>query len=540
MNLILNASKRCRVLPWLSAFALLVHADAYPAQQTNPLKGFDRYIEQARGEFGNVGLAVAVVHDDRVVFAQGFGLRQSGQPARIGPDTLFQVGSTTKALACASLGVLVDDGKLRWDDPVVDYLPDFQLRDPWLTRQLTVRDTVTHRSGIVGAPYLVMSVMSADDVIRQLRYAKPDGAFRDSFQYSNPMYGVAGKVAGAVSGMSWNEFVRRRLLQPLQMNRSGTSPYEFWDPKFVTSPFQGSAPASRPSYTDARDADVAMPHVMDDRGQPHVVAWQSYDNAAAAGSIVSSAREMANWVIVNLNEGRFAGKQVLSKQTLQALHSVQNLRLEEPFPFQAASEGYAMGWNKVRYRDRSLLHHGGDLIGFNAYVALMPEERIGVVVLSNSQQTVGGDNQAFRKAIALRAVDQLLNGPSRHWDQEFLALAKQADATAKTKELKLQSSRLPNAPPSLPLDRYAGDYEDSIQHSGRVSVSIEAGQLSLTFPGAGAFSAVLEHWHGDVFRLRKKGPGKQSLTGHFMSFVIDPQGAVTSMSLFNETFERLP
>jgi CubicO group peptidase (beta-lactamase class C family) len=522
------------------AFASVVHADAPPARQASPLNGFDRYIEHARVEFGNVGVAVAVVQDDRVVFAQGFGVKQSGMPARIGPDTLFQVGSTTKAIACASLGVLVDDGKLRWDAPVTDYLPDFQLRDPWLTRHLTLRDTVTHRSGIVGAPYLVMSVMSEDEVIRQLRYATPDGEFRDSFQYSNPMYGVAGKVVATATGMTWNEFVRRRLLQPLQMNRSGTSPYEFWDPQFVAPTFQGSAPASRYSYTDARDADVAMPHVMDDQRQPHVVAWQSYDNAAAAGSIVSSARDMANWLILNLNEGRFAGQQVLSKETVQTLHSVQNPRLDEKFPFETSIEGYAMGWNKVRYRERSLLHHGGDLIGFNAYVALMPEERIGVVVLANSGQTVGGDNQAFRKAIALRAVDQLLNVPSRQWSQEFLALARQADATARTKEAQLQSSRLRNAPPSLPLDRYTGGYEDSRQHSGRVVVGIEAGQLVLSFPGAGAFSAILEHWHRDVFRLRKKGPGNQSLTGHFTSFVIDPHGAVASMSLFDETFERLP
>jgi len=527
------------MMPLIASAAVAAEAGR---PSTPELTRFSAYIERARAEFENVGMAVAVVKGDQVVFVQGFGLKQHGKPGRIDPDTLFQIGSTTKAFTGAALGALVDEGKLHWDDKVIDYLPGFRLQDPWLTRNLTVRDTVTHRSGIADSPYFVFALMNADQAMEQLRYIPAKFAFRDSYNYSNLMYGVAGQIAAAAAGTSWNQVVKSRLLQPLDMKRSGTSAYEFWDASQVTPTFLGSASADKVSYSDSRDPDVAMPHLLDEHGVPHVIAWQSYDNAAAAGTLVTSANDMAHWLIMNLNQGRFAGRQVLSADTVRELHAVQNLRTgpefyDPGFPFQGAVQGYTIGWHRVSYHDQPLLVHGGGIIGFPAYAALMPEQKLGVVVLANSSQKFAADGHALRKAITLRAFDALLKVPLREWSQEFLARSKPVVAAARAKEQEREASRLKNTAPSLPLGKYVGDYEDRALHSGRLLVQLDGGQLTLRFAGAGAFGGVLDHWQRDVFRLHSK---VLAASDFFASFRIDPNGNVTALDLFGAMFERVP
>ncbi|MBL8268641.1 serine hydrolase [Steroidobacter sp.] len=514
----------------LSAFA----AQASEPRSVAPVLRKD--IEQARAEWNNVGVAVAVVKGDTVILTQGFGLKQAGEPSPVDAATLFQIGSTSKAFTGAALGILVDDGKIGWDDRVIDHLPGFRLADPWLTQHLTIRDTVTHRSGIAETPYYVFGVMTPDEAVGQLRYVEPEARFRDSFRYSNLMYGVAGQLIAAASGMSWNDFVQRRLLQPLNMTRSGTSGSQFWDAQYVTATFQGTAKAPRRLWSDARDGNVAMPHVLDEKGQATVLAWQSYDNAAAAGSIVSNATDMANWLRLNLNEGRFGGRQIVSRETQRELHATQNLHVDPArdwFPLTGSVEGYAMGWFRSRYRDHLHVAHSGGIIGFPAYVALLPEQKIGVAVLSNSPNR-SGDTQAFNKVIAFGVLDRMLGSPSNHWSQQFLKRAKLAQSTARQKEDELQRARLPDAPPSLQLDQYVGDYEDRRHHSGPVSIRLQNGQLSLKFSGEGAFAGTLEPWHHDVFRLSARG----SPWG-FASFTLDPAGKASTLSAFGSTFERL-
>lgn len=500
------------------------------------LVGFDAYIERVRAAFENVGVAVAVLKGDAIAYARGFGAREYGKPGRVDPDTLFQIGSTTKAFTTAALGLLVEEGKIHWDDPVIDYLPRFQLEDPWLTRHLTIRDTVTHRSGIVETPFFIYAVMDADAAAGQLQYIASQDRFRDSYHYNNLMYGLAGKIVAAASGMSWGEFVQRRLMQPLQMSRSGTSPHEFWDARYVTATYRGSAAAAHWGSDDARDTNVAMPHVLDDAGAVKVLAWQSYDNAAAAGSIVSSARDMAKWIIPHLNQGRFGGRQVLREDTVRELHATQNLRARNPqFPFVDSTEGYALGWFKAHYHGRVHLSHGGGIAGFPAYVALMPDEQIGVVVLANSRRAQ--DGYSLHVAIALRAMDQLLNVPLRDWSRELSLRTRDAMLRSRAQEEELQRSRLRDAPPSLPLEEYAGEYEDLVLHSGRIRVWLESGELKLTFAGDGAFSGTLVHWHRDVFRLRPQTP--LSWQG-FAGFVLDETGKVVGLSAFDSTLRRVP
>ncbi|MBL8268538.1 serine hydrolase [Steroidobacter sp.] len=497
----------------------------------------DQYIEQARADWGNVGVSVAVVRGDKVIYAKGFGERQFGAPSKVDADTLFQVGSTTKAFTAAALGILVDEGKLRWDDPVVQYLPEFELYDPWLTRHLSIRDTLTHRSGINGSSHFVFAVMDSTAAMAQLKHAVPEAEFRDSYRYDNLMYGVAGKVIEKVSGMSWGEFVATRLLQPLKMKRSGASPYEFWDKRFVTPTFNGVPLSKNPQAVDARDSNVAMPHLRDGTQPISQWAWQSYDNAAAAGSIVSSASDMAHWVILHLNGGVFEGRRILQLQTLEELHATQNLRLNQAeFPFEKPLQGYAMGWVRARYQQVRYLSHNGGVNGFPAHVAMLPDHGVGVVVLSNGPESGIVDTFGFHKAISFWVFDRLLKAPQVNWSREFLSQNRQQQNQEASFDARLQQSRLKNLPASLPLERYVGDYENPSFAAGPIHVGMSAGGLVLSFSGEGAFAGSLEHWHGDVFRLHPELPGRWK---EFPTFVLDPQGEVAELELFGDRYPRV-
>jgi len=500
------------------------------------LTGLDQYIEQVRAEWENIGVAVTVVQGSEALNVKGFGVREFGQTARIDGHTRFQIGSTTKAFAAAALGMLVDEAKIGWDDPVINYLPGFQLQDPALTRRLTIRDAVAHRSGISHNVYPFLGIMDLDEAVRQLRYVAAQGAFRDSFVYSNLMYAVTAQIVEAASGCTWHEFVKCRFLQPLEMTRSGTSPLEFWDRKFVTPTYLGSAPAGQAGIDDAGDPNVAMPHGRDACGSVAVLPWQNYDNAAPAGSLVSSAADMATWMIANLNAGRFEGRQLLSKETLQELHAAQNQHVgAPPFPFEGSPMSYAMGWWRTQYRGFTCLVHSGGMIGSPAFVALLPDLKVGVTVLANSSHP---DDTLFHKSIVFRAFDCLLGAPPHDWGKEFLDRARKTQHQAQEEEERLQGSRQRNSAPSRSVEQYAGLYDDATGASGHVRLQAKNGQLTLSFAGEGTYCASLEHWQHDVFRLRSSRTIDEVLGPQFVDFKLAASGEIKSMSAFGATFRH--
>lgn len=514
------------------------------------LVGADDYIARALVDWQAAGVAVAVVQGTELIYAKGFGVREVGKGAPVNPDSLFQVGSTTKAFTAAAVGILVEEGKLHWDDPVTEHLPWFRVQDPWLTEQLTIRDALTHRSGITGGWYFALAVTDAQRAVRDLRHARSEGAFRDCYLYSNPMYAVAGKVIEAASASTWSEFVRERLLKPLGMSRSATSPYEFWDARHIAAAFFGSAPADGYGIEQVRDRNVAMPHAWNSDGQVVVMPWQSYDSAAAAGSLVSSVAEMANWLVMHLNEGSFSGRAILKPDTVRELHALQNARVaaqppfdSDQFPLSAGSCHYAMGWFRALYSGHIHLSHGGGMLGFPAYAAFMPERKIGVVVLANGPQPVR-DELALNKAIGFWLLDRLLGASGQDWSGAFLSRARSVRAAAQREEEVLRRSRIKDSRPSAPLAAYAGVYEDRIGNSGPVCVALEKGCLRLKFPGEGAFCASLEPWHADLFRLHASAEvdgvfdwgGPES---RFVAFTLDPWGKVRLMRAFGARLTRI-
>lgn len=259
-----------------------------PARQ-DPLEGLDQYITEAMRSWEVPGLAIAIVKDDRVLLAKGYGVRKLGDPAPVNEHTLFAIGSASKAFTAASIAMLVDEGKLKWDDPVTNYLPGFQLFDPYATRELTVRDLLCHRSGLERADLLWYgSAFGREEILRRIRYLKPSWSFRSRFGYQNIMFLAAGQIIPAITGKSWDDFVKERLFAPLGMSSSNTSVRDL-----------------------ARSDNSATPHAKIE-GKVEPIAWRNIDNVAPAGSINSSAADMAQWIRLNLNWGKFNDKQLIS------------------------------------------------------------------------------------------------------------------------------------------------------------------------------------------------------------------------------------
>jgi CubicO group peptidase (beta-lactamase class C family) len=503
----------------------------------NTVSELDQYIEQVRIQFQNVGAAIAVVQGGDILYARGFGARTFGEVARVNSHTLFQIGSTTKAFSATALAMLVEEGKVRWDIPVIDVIPEFRLSDPERTEQVTIRDLVSHRTGMADDPFPFLGIMGGDNVIGKVQYLKPKSPFRDSFEYSNLIFGLMGPVIERVSGMTWQAFIACRILGPLKMKRSGTSPYEFWDDRYVASTFLGYAPGGLPDPADADKANLAMPHVVSSDGSVQMLAWQSYDFAAASGALVSSAAEMANWLLLNLNDGNFDGRRLLGAQSLRELHATQNAHAgAQEFPLDAGSQSYAMGWRRSHYHGEIHLAHGGGMLGFPSYAALLPNRRLGVVVLSNGSQPV----REFQRCIAFGILDRFLSAPSVDWSREFLDQAAESYRNEMAYEDALRRSLPSNPPSSLSIDRYAGVYESPAQRSARIDVSVTEGRLTFGLMGSGAYSAVLEHWQGDVFRVRSKAGVDEVLGPTFVTFCVDHPGGVIALSVFDHTFQRLP
>ena len=348
-----------------------------PGPTRDALTGLATHIAESMPDWDIPGLAVAVVHEGEVVFARGFGVKEVGRDDPVDARTLFQVGSVSKSFAAAAIGALVDEGLAGWDDQIIQHLPWFRVKDPWITREITLRDLLSHQSGMPGAAYPVLAVVDARETAEGLRLLDNQAPLRQGYRYSNQAYGVAGLVVEAAAGMSWGAWVRERLLGPLEMRDSRTSPYDVWDSVHVAPTFLGSAPAGIPGIDDAPGRNVAMPHGMDRRGDRRVLSWQSYDNMQAAGSVVSNVVDMANWVRMQLDHGRFDGVAVLDSATVSEMHAPQ-VRTPSTFVFaDPGTGGYGLGWGRASFLGHTYISHGGGIFGFPAYVGMLPEANAG-------------------------------------------------------------------------------------------------------------------------------------------------------------------
>lgn len=486
--------------------ASLCAATALLAQPPQ-INGFDTFVAKAVQDWRAPGLAVAVVKDGEVVFSKGYGVREIGKPDRVDADTLFAVGSTTKAMTAALAGMLVDEGKLAWDDPVVKHLPWFQLSDPYLTREITVRDLLTHRAGLGGADYLWYGhTMTPLEILERVRLIEPAYSLRSSFIYQNVMYAAAGAVVEAAGSEPWDQMIRRRIFEPLGMTRT-----------------VATTPALR------RQTNVAAPHDIID-GQVRVIETVSVEGVAPAGSVWSSVNDMARWTAMLLNGGTAGDRVLLKPETVEELFRPQTMVTREQFyPTVRLTKPkwmtYGLGWFQQDYRGHAVDYHTGSIDGLVAIHGLLRDRRVGVLVLSNR------DHVELRHAIMFNVFDRFIGGADRDWSAELQVLygdlQKQADAERK----KAEERRVAGTSPTLPLARYAGTYADALH--GDFVVTLDGGRLRARY--GSAYDGVLDHWNYDTFRARWNAAWRGTA---LVTFILDAAGQPARLEAMGASFKR--
>ena len=491
------------LLPALASFAT---APALKAQQSAaPPPDFDAYVSKVLATFQVPGVAVAIVKDGKVVLAKGFGIKRLGDPAPVDAFTRFGIASNTKAFTATALAMLVERGKVEWDAPVTRYLPDFAMYDPFVTREITVRDLLVHRSGLgLGAGDLLWwpaSTYTRKEIMQRLRFIKPATSFRSAYAYDNVLYLVAGEIIEKVSGKTWEEFVESEILAPVGMTHSTVR------------------------HADAGRADnVATTHAEVD-GKVVIVPPMMSDNTNPAGGINSGASDIARWMITQLDSGRTPdGTRLFSPRSARELWTgVTPTPLGVPTgdfaPLRSSFSLYALGFGVRDYRGYKLLNHTGGLPGYVSEILMIPDQRLGVAVLTNQESS-----PAFR-SITLAVLDHYLGALPHDW---LGAYKKQADraAASLTAATTQATARDTTVRPTLPLTQYAATYTDAWY--GDVIVAAEGGRLTMRFSHTPELVGTLEHQKGDAFIARWKDRSLRA--DAFVTFVI-AKGAVTELKM---------
>lgn len=482
-----------------AAIALIAPASG-AAQQREPYAGFDAYVETARKTWKVPGVAISIVRNDSVIYAKGFGVKDITKRDPVTPRTVFAIGSSSKAFTAAGIALLVDEKKVAWDDPAEKYLSGFHLYDPYASRELSIRDLLSHRSGLARGDMLWYGTeFDREEIMRRTRFLAPSWSFRSQFGYQNLMYLAAGELTARVAKTTWDDFIARRIFQPLGMTESNTS-------------IKGLASMR----------DVATPHA-DIEDTVRVIPWRNIDNIAPAGSINSHVTDMAQWVRLQLAKGKYGGRQVISEkqvEEMQTPHTVVPLNGAWKRINPAAHLlTYGLGWFLSDYQGRLVVQHGGNIDGMSALVAMLPEERLGVVVLTN----VGGSGLPY--VVMHKLWDLHLKTPKpRDWNVEMRRVTDSLLARAREAEKKRETERVANTKPSLPIEQYAGVYADSMY--GEIRVRADSGKLKID--RGPAFQGELEHWHFDTFRARWAA---RSLGTSFVTFRLNAQGKVDDLQM---------
>lgn len=484
----------------ISAIVLCFLAPGLAASPLPP--NLDAYVHEVMAAFEVPGLALAVVADGQVVLAKGYGVKRLGETAEVDAHTRFGIASNTKVFTAVALGILVEEGKLEWDAPVVRYLPAFQLWDPWVTREITVRDLLVHRSGLgLGAGDLLWwppSTYSRDEVMRRLRYLPPATSFRSAYAYDNVLYIVAGQLVEAVSGATWERFVTERILNVVGMGDSNVL------------------------HSEAMAGDnVAAPHARVEGTVRPVTPFAS-DTTNPAGGINSSATDMARWLSVLLAEGTLAGeKRLFSAATWRELGSlvvpIPVREVEPPLELtQPQFLGYGLGLGVRDYRGHKTLTHGGALPGYVSRVTMVPGKKFGLAVLTNQES---GDAYL---AISYFLVDHALGFPPTDWLAAFREAASKVSSERVEAEAEAVAARPAQPQPSLPLTAYAGTYSDAWY--GDVTIALEGEKLVIRFGATPSLVGDLEPWQHDTFIARWRD--RELRADAFVSFALDPEGKV--------------
>jgi CubicO group peptidase (beta-lactamase class C family) len=473
---------------------------------TKQLKEFDAYVEKGRAQWQMPGMAVAVVKDGKVIFKKGYGVRQLGTKNMVDTQTIFGCGSTTKAMTAVCMAILVDEGKVSWDDAVIKHLPEFQLYDPAVTRELKIRDLFIHNSGVGNADFLwsVMNI-SSEEILRKMQQVEPSYSMRSSFIYQNIFYLAAGKVIEKIAGQKWEDFIQARIFQPLGMKRTFSTLKSIQDPN-----------QSKPHYLV--------------NGSIKVIEPTSADQVGPAGSVYSCVDDISKWAICMLDSSKYEGGRLLKSNTWTELFRPQVIvPASEFYPTMKLTKPnwttYGLGWFQHDYKGKKINYHTGSLAGEIAIHGQLPDAKLGIYVFGNY------DHAELRHALVYKVFDLFALGGNRDWSTEFLMLYTGIKQQGEKAEKDFEAKRVANTNPSKPLADYVGKYSDPLY--GEVEITLADKKLLVNVNNF--VKATLSHWHYDTFRgdYEKDWYGKA-----IASFSLDAAGKIEKLNFEGMEFVR--
>ena len=469
-----------------------------------PIKKLDQQFSQAQKDWGVPGLAIAIVKDDKVIFSKGYGVREMNKATPVDEHTLFAIASNSKAFTAATLAILVDQGKLKWDDKVVDRLPYFRLQDEYAAREMTIRDLLSHRGGLgtfSGDLIWYGTEYNAEEVVKHARYIPTASSFRSHYDYSNVMFITAGEVVHQITGMPWTDYVKANIIDRLDMTDTVLSVKDL-----------------------KNKTNVATPHRLRD-GKTLTIPWYRWDNASAAGGILSSVSDMSKWLRLQLNHGKNGEQTIFSEASSYAMWSPHTIipisakrAKDNPTTHFAA---YGLGWSLKDYQGKKLVEHSGGYDGMFSRVVMIPEENLGIVVLTNS--TTG-----IESALANTIVDAALGVDGKDWIADNLKSFKSSQERKTQAKAKWVGERVPNTKPSLAEADYAGTYGGAMY--GNATVTQEDGKLVLRLLPNKDLVADLSHWHHDTYVLKWRQDMSWFDEGT-VNFILDASGKVSEMKI---------
>lgn len=467
------------------------------ARAADPLDGLDAYVAKAMAEWQTPGLSIAVVEDGKVVLAKGYGVKKQGSDDAVDADTVFAAGSISKTFAAAAVAALIARDRMRWDDRAIDHLPDFRLRDPYVTREIRLRDLLSHRSGLTRGEMLwYYSTFDRKEILRRLRFLKQETGLRSRFGYQNLMFVAAGEAVAAVSGKSWDDFIAETFLAPLGMSSTSTSVTAIGD-------------------------NAATPHARVN-GEYQPIEWLNVDNIAAAGGVNSTANDLAQWMRFHLADGVADGTPLLRAADVAEMRAPQTI-----IPVTAARRAavpetlfrsYGLGWYLEDYRGVRLAYHGGRIDGMSSKLTLVPERKLGIAVLTNRGRS------SLPDALTYRLLDAYLDAPERDWSADLLKLAEDHFERRDTRRKELLAQRVIGTRPSLPLEKYVGAYDNEIY--GALDIALDGDTLSLRRNAAAVAS--LSHFNYDTFLATFSTP---ALRDRLVTFDLDKHGRPAALAL---------
>lgn len=443
-------------------------------QTTAQLEHLDNYYQKSLEEWHVPGMAIAIVKDDKIIFSKGYGYANLQQKTKVDGNTLFAIASNSKAFTVSSLAQLVDQGKIKWTDKVIDYLPYFKLYNDYTTNNTTIEDLLCHRNGLKtfsGDLLWYGTTLSQKEIIQKQGGLKPTTAFRTQYGYSNIQFIAAGKIIEKVTDTSWVDYVSTHFLKPLKMNRTLTSTNQLKNATNVATPY------------------------FYEKGKFYDLAWVNWDNMAPAGALISSVNDYAKWLMLNNNEGKFEDKVFISENSFKNMTTPHINKPIRKNTERVHFKSYGLGWGLQDYQGYKIIGHGGGYDGMISKSTFVPEKKLGIIVLTNSLNWTA--SAVVNKTLDVLLADKL---DAKDWSKDWLFFKEQQDSTANANLLANEKLRGKLGKKQFDLKEFVGVYSDKMY--GNVTVKVVGGKLHFSMDNTPIYHSNLEHWNHNIFTFR--------------------------------------